>query len=162
MVHHGEGLTLRFEARDDGLCVHAQPDDFKGDTAAHGFLLFGHVNNAAAAFADFLQEFVSSDAVAGLFGEVGKEFSPTGAEHWFTAREDSANGRRFEEAGQLFFFGEKSFDARAQGVVARTDVRNESAAFKGRFVERGDENLALVRWRRGFEVVFQSSLLIMA
>jgi hypothetical protein len=161
MVHHGEGLALGFEASDDGLCVHAQPDDFEGDTAAHGFLLFGHVNNTAAAFADLLQEFVPSNAIAGLFGEVWNEFGPAGANHWFSAR-DSADSRSFKEAGQLFLFGEERLDPCAQGVVAGTDVRDEGAAFGGRFVERGEENLALVHWRRGFEVVFQSSLLIMA
>ena len=161
MVHHGEGLALGLEAGDDGLCVHAQPDDFEGDAAAHGLLLFGHVNDAAAAFADFLQEFVSSDAIAGLFGEVWNEFGPAGANHGFSARE-SADGGSFEEAGQLFLLGEERFDARAQGDVAGTDVRDERGAFGGRFVERGEEDLALVHQRRGFEVVFQSSLLIMA
>ena len=162
MVHHGEGLAVGFEASDNGPGVHTQPDDFQGNTAAHGFLLLGHVDNAAAAFADFLQQFVSPDAIAGLFGEVWNEFGPAGANHWFSPGENRANGRCFEEPGQLFLFDEKSFDSPPQSVVAGADVHNERASFRGRLVERGEENLALVHERRGFEVVFQSSLLIMA
>ena len=38
------------------IWFHAQFDDFEGDAAADGLLLLGHVNNAAAAFADFLPQ----------------------------------------------------------------------------------------------------------
>jgi hypothetical protein len=35
------------------LGVHAQLDDLERDAAAHRFLLLGHIDHAAAAFADF-------------------------------------------------------------------------------------------------------------
>ena len=47
--------------------VHAQLDDLERDAAADRFFLLGHVNDAAAAFADLLQQFVAADPVAGLF-----------------------------------------------------------------------------------------------
>ena len=54
MVHQGQRLPLGFEPGDDRFGVHAQLDDFEGDAAADGLFLFGHINHAAAAFADFL------------------------------------------------------------------------------------------------------------
>ena len=64
MIHHRQRLALGFEAGDDLLGVHAQLDDLERDAAAHRFLLLGHVDHAAAAFADFLEQFVAADAVA--------------------------------------------------------------------------------------------------
>ena len=72
MVHQRQRLPLGFEAGDDALGVHAQLDDLERDAAADRFLLLGHVNHAAAAFADLLEQFVAADPVAGLFG--GRNF----------------------------------------------------------------------------------------
>ena len=69
MVHHRQRLALRFEPGDHLLRVHAQLDDFERDAAAHRFLLLGHVDDAAAAFADFLKNFVTANPVAGLFSQ---------------------------------------------------------------------------------------------
>ncbi len=69
MVHDGQRLPLRLEARDHLLGVHAELDDLERDLAADRLGLLGHVNHAAAAFADLLEEFVAADAVAGLFGD---------------------------------------------------------------------------------------------
>ena len=65
MVHHRQRLPLGLEAGDDLLGVHAELDDLERDAAAHRFLLFGHIDDAAAAFADLLEQFVAADAVAG-------------------------------------------------------------------------------------------------
>jgi hypothetical protein len=54
MIHHRQRLPLGFKPGDDRFGVHPQLDDFEGDAAADGFLLFGDVNNTTAAFADFL------------------------------------------------------------------------------------------------------------
>ncbi len=62
MVHQRQRLPLGFEAGDDLLGVHAQLDDLERHAAAHRFLLLGHVNHAAAAFADLLQQFVAANA----------------------------------------------------------------------------------------------------
>gem|GEM_PF-1911699 len=63
MVHHRQRLTFRFEARDDGLGVHAQLDDLERDPAPHGFCLFGDIHHAATAFSDALQQLVPSQEV---------------------------------------------------------------------------------------------------
>src|SRR5436305_14175773 len=67
MVHHRERLPLGLEACDDALRFHAELDDFQRDAAADRLLLFGEIDNAAAAFADFLREFVAADARADFF-----------------------------------------------------------------------------------------------
>ena len=67
MVHQRQRLPLGLEAGDDLLGVHAQLDDLERDAAADRLLLLGHVDHAAAAFADLLQQFVAANLVAGLF-----------------------------------------------------------------------------------------------
>ena len=69
MIHHGQGLALGFEAGDDLGAVHAGLDDLQCDAAADGLLLLGHVDDAHAAFADLLEEFVAADHCAGGFGD---------------------------------------------------------------------------------------------
>jgi hypothetical protein len=48
--------------------IHSQLNDLKGHTAAHGFLLFGHIDDPASPFADLLQQLVGADTVPGVFG----------------------------------------------------------------------------------------------
>ena len=66
MVHQRQRLPLGFEAGDDLPGVHAQLDDLERDAAPHRLLLLGHVDHAAAAFADLLQQLVAADLVARL------------------------------------------------------------------------------------------------
>ena len=66
MIHHRQRLPLGFETRDDAFRVHAQLDDLERDAAADGLLLFGHANDAAAAFADLLEQFVAADPSPGF------------------------------------------------------------------------------------------------
>ena len=61
MVHHGQGLPLRLEAGDDRLGVHAQLDDLERHAAADRLGLFGHIDGAAAAFAQLFQQLVVAD-----------------------------------------------------------------------------------------------------
>ena len=46
------------------LGVHAQLDDLERHAAAHRLLLLRHIDHAAAAFADFLQQFIVADDLA--------------------------------------------------------------------------------------------------
>ena len=69
MVHHRERLAFGFETGDDRVGVHARLDDLERHAAADRFFLFGHVNDAAPALADFLEELVAADEVAGLLGD---------------------------------------------------------------------------------------------
>ena len=68
MVHHRQRLPLRLEARDDLLGVHAQLDDLERDAPADRLLLLGHIDHAAAAFADFLEQFVAANPLAQIRG----------------------------------------------------------------------------------------------
>jgi hypothetical protein len=61
-------LPLGFEPRDHLLGIHAQLDDLERLASAHRLLLFGHIHHAATALANLLEQFVSANFVAGLFG----------------------------------------------------------------------------------------------
>ena len=65
MVHQRQRLALGFEARDRPARIHPQLDHLQRHAAADGLFLLRHVNHPAAAFPDFLQEFVTADTVAG-------------------------------------------------------------------------------------------------
>jgi len=69
MIHERERLPFGFEARDDALRVHAELDHFERHSPAHRFFLLGHVNDAAAAFAQLLEQLVAANPVAGLFSD---------------------------------------------------------------------------------------------
>src|SRR4029077_3012653 len=66
MVHQRQGLTLRLEPRDNLAGVHAKLDYLQGHLATNRLLLFGHVHNTAAAFADLFQQLVTANAVTRL------------------------------------------------------------------------------------------------
>ena len=68
MVHQGQRLPLGLEAGDDLLGVHAQLDDLERHPAADRFLLLGHIDHAAAAFADLL--------AAACSGQCGRRVFP--------------------------------------------------------------------------------------
>jgi hypothetical protein len=69
MIHQRQRLPFRFESPDDLARVHAELDDFDGHAATHRFSLFGHVNDAKAAHANFLNQFVAANGIAFMFGE---------------------------------------------------------------------------------------------
>src|SRR5437879_2862793 len=69
MVHQRQCLALGFEAGDDLFGVHAQLDDLEGHAALDWLSLLSHIDHAAAAFADLLEELVTSDDVPGPLGE---------------------------------------------------------------------------------------------
>jgi hypothetical protein len=68
MVHQSQRLALRFEAGHHLAGVHADLDNFESDAALDRFDLLSHINHAAAALADFLQQFVAADGSTGFFG----------------------------------------------------------------------------------------------
>jgi hypothetical protein len=73
--------------------------------------LLGHVNDAAAAFADLLQEFVAANSVAKMFRGFGARRLLSCGDGWAVHKPSSR-----------FVGAEQSFDALAQGVVARADL----------------------------------------
>ena len=56
VIHHGEGLTLRFKPRHDLLGVHAGLDDLERHPAADGRGLFGVVDDTHPALAQHLED----------------------------------------------------------------------------------------------------------
>ena len=58
MIHHRERLAFGLEPRHDLIRVHAGLDDLERDLAADGLLLLGHEDDAHAAFADVLNQFI--------------------------------------------------------------------------------------------------------
>jgi hypothetical protein len=67
VIHQRERLPLGFEARDDAPRFHPELDDFQRHVPADGFRLLGEIDHAAAALADFFEQFVAADAVADFF-----------------------------------------------------------------------------------------------
>src|SRR5207249_1576812 len=66
MVHQRQRLALGLKAGNDLPGVHAQLDDLEGDPATNRFLLLGHIDNPAAALANFLEQLVTPDLVSGF------------------------------------------------------------------------------------------------
>ena len=156
MVHEREGLALGLEAGDDLPGVHAELDDLEGDAATDGFLLFGHEDHATTAFADLLEELVTTDTVAGLFGE--------GNNH---GRRSGRTGLRvegsLEEILDLAAGLQYGLDLSAQYGIARTGLVEPGGAFGGGEFEGGVENphfLSFVLVHGGLRV--DGSLLINA
>jgi hypothetical protein len=67
MVHQRQRLPFGFKPRDHLFGIHAELDNLQRDAAPHRFLLLGHVNHAAAAFAELLEEFVLADSATRFF-----------------------------------------------------------------------------------------------
>ncbi len=62
MIHQSQGLSLRIETGQDFLGVHAPLDQLERDPPANGHLLLRLVDDAHAAFADFPQDAVGTNA----------------------------------------------------------------------------------------------------
>ena len=61
VVHHRQGLSLRFEPGDDLAAVQPRLDDLQCDRAAHGVRLFGQPHRAHAALANLLHQLIRAD-----------------------------------------------------------------------------------------------------
>ncbi|MFO1486586.1 MAG: hypothetical protein U1F71_24705 [Verrucomicrobiaceae bacterium] len=61
MIHQGERLSLRFEAGDDLVRIHAQLDDLQCHAAAHRLTLFRLPHHAESSFAQALQQAVTAN-----------------------------------------------------------------------------------------------------
>ena len=107
MVHQGQGLPLDLEAGDDVLRVHAQLDDLQRDPAAERILLFGHVDDRHAAFADLFEELVPVDHGAGTFDDPGD-----------VDRQLQRVGRPLDEAVLAGMDSQEGFQAGQQGGIA--------------------------------------------
>ena len=61
VVHHGESLALRLEARDHFAGVHPGLDQLERDAAAHRFFLLRQPDLAHAAFPDSLEQVIAAN-----------------------------------------------------------------------------------------------------
>jgi len=93
--------------------VHAELDDFERNFAADRLLLLGHVHAPRPAFANFLQQFGTANAVAGLFGKDCSRDCFSNAARLPTGLEDSVG--RCRGFQQLIHFA-------AEFQIARADL----------------------------------------
>ena len=131
MVHQRQRLPLGLEPGDDLLGVHAQLDDLERHPAAHRLLLLGHVDHAAAALADLLQQLVAANPVAGLSHE--------------RVRHRESNGGLKKRAG-LVVRGKQRIRLPAQCGIAPASPFQKRRPLQRRQIARGAEDL--------FETVF--------
>jgi len=118
MVHQGQRLTLGFEPAQDFPGVHAGLDDLERDTAFDRFLLVGHIDHPAAAFANLLQQFIAANLIARLLGhEVG--------------------GRQLHGLGEklprLLLRAQQRFDLLTQFQIALAGIGQKAFPFRQRF-----------------------------
>src|ERR1035441_6834345 len=109
VVHERQSLSFGFKPGDDLPGIHAQLDDLEGDPAADGFLLLGHIDHPAPAFANLLQELVAPNPLAGL---VGRSDLHCG---WKWRR-----SRAFHERSRRLVGAQESLHALAQSSIACT------------------------------------------
>ena len=140
MIHHRQRLPFRLEAGDDLLAIQAGLDDLESDPAANRLLLLGHVDNAHAAFADFLEQLVRADDGARTFG--GER-----------AGRGEGEGRRrsIQNAARGLMRRQQGFDAYTQGGVSAAGAVQVGRAFGGgRFFQGGgEEGLFAIGGRHG-------------
>jgi len=110
---------------------------------ADGFLLLGHVHDTATALADFLEQFVATNAVPGLFGEcLGHRLG------WRWSRFDGHF--RIESGASLLVCLQQGLDALEQyGVTCASVLQVSSAFLPRRQRQRGDVDLLFARWLIG-------------
>ena len=68
MVHHRQRLALGLNPGDHTAGVHAELDHLEGHPATNGLCLFGDIDHAATAFAEFLADLIVRDHIARFLG----------------------------------------------------------------------------------------------
>ncbi len=138
MIHHGQGLALRFETRDHLPGIHSQLDDFQGNAAPHWLVLLGDVDNSAATFAYFLQQPVAADRLAnGLVIRVDQAgFGRFATRPW---------RRTVKEIASLLISLKKLLHLLAQGGVANAHFIKVRGALIAGQLARCIENIRCTR-----------------
>ncbi len=72
MIHQRQRLSLGLEPRNHRAGIHPELDDLEGHAATHRRLLLGHVNDAAATFANLLQQAIATNVLIGFFDEFSR------------------------------------------------------------------------------------------
>ena len=140
MIHQRQRLALGLEPGDDLFRVHAQLDDLEGHPAADRLLLFGHIDHSAAAFANLLEEFVTPDTVAGLFGGRAGEAHGRARDLGPYRGALGAGRRGFEEGAGCFMIAEQGLQAQAQrGIIGTSLIQIGSTLAGGQLQGRAKE-----------------------
>src|SRR5882724_2664823 len=71
MIHQRESLTFSLKSGHDTFGVHSWFDDFQSDSTPNRLLLFRHINDAAPAFSNLLQQLVSANSITRFFANRG-------------------------------------------------------------------------------------------
>ena len=122
MIHQSDGLAFGLEAGDDLFGVHAQLDDLEGDAAADRHFLLGHPDAAHAAFTDFLEQLVPTDAIPSFLGERLNQ--------WLVGHRRGFDGYiRIDGIDGLHRASQDDFDALEQGVIICTRTFQIGGAF---------------------------------
>src|SRR5260221_7128187 len=112
-----------FKPDQDTFGVHSRFNDFEGNSSLNRLLLFGHINHAAAAFANLLQQFVSANSVTRFFAK-------RSLSHGFRL------GRGLlQKIASLIVYFQQLFDPLAQFGISATSTLQEGAALGGRQLE---------------------------
>jgi hypothetical protein len=151
MIHHRECLPLSFEAGDHLPRVHAELNHLERDSTPDRFFLFGHVNRAAAAFADLLKQFVAPDLITAPFSPPYRESGLV-----FVAvelsRPDGARARAqpieclVQKSASLFVRPEQRCDAVMQFSIRPARFAQVVSALVCRQLQRGIEQHHFPWW----------------
>ena len=136
MIHHRQRLALGLEAGHHLFGVHAELDDFKRHPAAHRFLLLGHTHHAKTALADFFQQLVTADSVAGLLGQSRNGQRLLGR---------ASGNRALEETSCQIMCRQQGFHLLPQGVVAPAGRFKYCSRSAGDCSSTARENISLMR-----------------
>jgi hypothetical protein len=137
MIHQRERLPFSLKSGHDTFGVHSRFDDFQGDPAPNRLLLFGHINYAAAALADLLQQFIPANSITHILA--GRS-SRLGFYNRF--------GRGFlQKIASLIVGFQQPLDPLAQFLVSAASTFQVSGALAGRQLEgfRKDHHIATGR-----------------
>ncbi len=128
VVHEGQCLALRLEPGYDVARVHARLENLQGHLAADRLRLLGHEDDAEAALADLLEQFVGADDRAGAFA---KRFVRSGNRH---------AGAAAVNAAQRLVGVQELIDASPQLGVGVTSLVEKSGPLIGPAFQGREEN----------------------
>lgn len=136
VLHQGEGLPFRFEARDKFAGFHPEPQDFQRHPSLHGGGLVGQEDHAETAFADALDQFIFANLVAGprIRGHAGGKLAGDA---------DVLLRRFFQEVAVVLVALHQSEHALGGGGVAIAALQDELRALGRRDRQGGIEDLLL-------------------
>jgi hypothetical protein len=138
VVHKGQRLAFSFEPGDNLFGIHPQLDDLEGDAPANQRCLLGHINNAATAFAELLENLIVTDCFRRLIRVI--RFDPdAGVARTRTGRSERGGQEASRAKPLRGILGQGSSALRAletyahgfpeRGLLGRAEIRPATSAF---------------------------------